>query len=249
MKLEFSLERTVLIRATRQTVFRYFTDSARFATWWGAGSRIDPRPGGEVRIVYPGNEVALGKIVEITEPERIVFTYGYENPSKPILPGGSLVTVTLSEEKEGTRVRLVHDVADAKTRDMHVWGWRFQLSLFANVAAKEQHAEAARRIDAWCDAWNGRGSLDVTSDVVFRDAYACIAGAEELASHIEAARVHMPLTLGRSGEPQLCQGTALCGWTASASDGEVKAKGTNVYEFAPDGRIRAVTGFSESTVA
>jgi uncharacterized protein YndB with AHSA1/START domain len=245
MKLQFSLERTILIRATRQTVFRYFTDSARFASWWGAGSRIDPTPGGEVRIVYPGNEVALGKVVEMTEPERVVFTYGYENPSKPILPGGSLVTVTLSEERGGTRVRLVHEMADEKTRDMHVGGWRFQLSLFANVAAKEQHADAARRIDAWCDAWNGRGSLDVTPDVMFRDAYACISGAADLVSHIEAARVHMPLTLARVGEPRLCQGTALCGWTASAADGAVKARGTNVYEFTAEGRICSVTGFAE----
>jgi uncharacterized protein YndB with AHSA1/START domain len=245
MKFEFSLERTVLIRATRQTVFRYFTDSPRFASWWGEGSRIDPRPGGEVRIVYPGNEVALGKVLEISEPERVVFTYGYENPSKPIPPGGSLVSVTFSEEKGGTRVRLVHEVADAKTRDVHVWGWRFQLSLFANVAANEQHREAARRIDAWCEAWNGRGVLDVTPDVTFRDVYACITGAEELASHIEAARVHMPLTLARSGEPRLCQGTALCGWTASASDGTVKAAGTNVYEFTPEGRICSITGFAQ----
>ena len=245
MKLGFSLERTVLVRATRPTVFRYFTDSVRFASWWGAGSRIDPKPGGEVRIVYPGNEVALGKVVEISEPERIAFTYGYENPSKPIPPGGSLVTVTLSEENGGTRVRLVHDVADAKTRDMHVWGWRFQLSLFANVVASEQHADAARRIDAWCDAWNGKGSLDVTADVTFRDRYACISGAEELASHVEAARVHMPLTLARLGEPRVCQGTALCGWTASDASGTVKARGTNVYEFTPEGRICAVTGFIE----
>ena len=85
----------------------------------------------------------------------------------------------------------------------------------------------------------------MTTEVTFRDAYACITGADELASHIEAARVHMPLTLARSGEPRVCQGTALCGWTASGSDGAVKARGTNVYEFAPDGRIRSVTGFSE----
>ena len=39
MSLEHSLERTVFIAATRATVFRFFTDSERFAAWWGAGSR------------------------------------------------------------------------------------------------------------------------------------------------------------------------------------------------------------------
>src|SRR5438477_11800544 len=47
------LERTVLIRARARTVFRYFTDSERFAAWWGAGSAIEARPGGPVRIRYP----------------------------------------------------------------------------------------------------------------------------------------------------------------------------------------------------
>ena len=36
----------VRIEADRETVFRYFTDSGRWAAWWGAGSTIDPRPGG-----------------------------------------------------------------------------------------------------------------------------------------------------------------------------------------------------------
>ena len=40
--LDYSLERTVTIAARRETVFRYFTDSERFAAWWGAGSTIEP---------------------------------------------------------------------------------------------------------------------------------------------------------------------------------------------------------------
>ena len=47
--LTFVVERTVLIAARRETVFDYFTDSARFAAWWGKGSTIDPRPGGALR--------------------------------------------------------------------------------------------------------------------------------------------------------------------------------------------------------
>ena len=48
--LPHSLDRTIVIRARRETVFRYFTDSLRWAKWWGAGSMIDPefttgRPG------------------------------------------------------------------------------------------------------------------------------------------------------------------------------------------------------------
>jgi len=49
--LPHSLNRAVVIRARRETVFRFFPDSTRFAAWWGSGSAIEPRPGGAVTSV------------------------------------------------------------------------------------------------------------------------------------------------------------------------------------------------------
>ena len=114
--LPHSLERRVVIRAPRDIVFRYFTDSARWAAWWGAGSAIDPRPGGRVSIVYPNGVQASGEILEITEPERIVFTFGYESGT-PIAPGTSRVTITLTTDGDETRIDLTHAFADAAARD------------------------------------------------------------------------------------------------------------------------------------
>ena len=81
--LEHVLERTVVIRARRETVFRYFTDSDRFAAWWGEGSTIDARPGGALRIRHPNGALASGEVVEIVPPRLVVFTYGYEDPARP----------------------------------------------------------------------------------------------------------------------------------------------------------------------
>ena len=134
--LSHTLERSIVIRAQREVVFRFFTDSARWAAWWGAGSTIDPRPGGRVFIRYPGGIEVSGEIVEIDEPERIVFTYGFVAGS-PIPPGSSLVTIALERERAGTRVRLSHAFAEAQVRDEHVQGWRYQLSLFANAVADD----------------------------------------------------------------------------------------------------------------
>ena len=72
--LEFALEKTVLICAKRETVFRYFTDPDRWAAWWGAGSSIEARPGGAMLIRYPNGVTASGRVVEVTPPEGIVFT-------------------------------------------------------------------------------------------------------------------------------------------------------------------------------
>lgn len=255
MKLEHSLQHSVSIRAQRATVFRYFTDPERFARWWGAGSHIDARPGGAVRICYPDRTVALGKIVELVDGERIVFTYGYEDPAKPVAPGGSLVTVTLHDEPSGTRVDLRHDLANAKVRDHHLPGWRYQMALFANVVAAEQQAGAAKMVDRYFACWAQtdaaarRAALAActTADVGFRDAYGCVTGRDQLDAHISAVQMHMAGTaLGRHGEPRQCQGTALVDWRATAADGVPRGQGTNVFELAPDGRIAGVVGFWSS---
>ena len=103
------LDREVLIRATRSTVFRYFTDSARFAAWWGTGSSIDARPGGTVLIRYPNGVEAGGEVVEVAAGERIVFTYGYRDRAKPVAWGASRVTVTFADHAQGTLLTLRHD--------------------------------------------------------------------------------------------------------------------------------------------
>jgi len=82
------LDRTIVIGAPPAAVFRYFTDSSRWAAWWGEGSTIDARPGGRVLVRYPGGVEAAGEVVEVSAPSRIVFSYGYVS-GKPIPPGSS----------------------------------------------------------------------------------------------------------------------------------------------------------------
>lgn len=249
--LPFALQRDVLIRAPRRVVFRYFTDSARFAAWWGAGSTIEGRAGGAVRIVYPGNVVATGTVLAIEPEERITFSYGYEAAGGGIPPGGSRVSITLAEVPEGTRVRLVHEVHDAAVRDQHVQGWRFQLSLFANAVANELFADGTAVADRWLAAWNEPDDARrraafaalTTDDVVFADAYSALRGREDLAAHAAASKVHMPgLTLVRAGAARQCQGMVLADWTAQGADGRTVGRGTNVLELDPAGRVMRAVG-------
>src|SRR3954471_24858410 len=150
--LPHSLERRVVIRAPQDIVFRYFTDSARWAAWWGAGSTIDATPGGRISIVYPNGVKASGEVVEITAPSRIVFTFGFESGT-PMAPGASVVTITLGRRDDETQLDLTHDFAGAAARDEHVQGWRYQLSVFANLVGNDLHGKAADAIDAWFAAW------------------------------------------------------------------------------------------------
>jgi uncharacterized protein YndB with AHSA1/START domain len=247
----FSLERQVLIRATPETVFGFFTDSQRFADWWGPGSTIEGRPGGLVKICYPGSVTASGTVVELTPYTRVVFTYGYDDLAKPIPPGGSRVTVTLEARQDGTLVTLRHDLRDAATRDEHVQGWRYQMAVFAVAAARAQHAGLAAVVDRYFAAWNEPDAARrlellaaTTDDVTFRDAFGCVAGRDDLALHIAAVLKFMPgMTLSRRGELRQVQGAALVEWTATGSDGKPRGEGTNSFELAPDGRIARAVGF------
>jgi uncharacterized protein YndB with AHSA1/START domain len=253
MVLAHSLERTILISATPETVFRFFTDTGRWAAWWGAGSTIDPTPGGAVRIRYPDGTEVAGEVVEITRPQRIVFTYGYAS-GKPFAAGGSRVAIRLEAEGMATRLSLRHDFAEAADRDLHVQGWRYQLSLFGNVVANEVHANAADLVDRWFLAWSiadederARAlSAIASADVQFRDRFSMVSGLADLAAHIGGALRFMPgISLKRSGSVRHCQGTALADWTATAADGQPRARGTSVFVFAPDARISSVVGLWE----
>ena len=248
--LPFQLERSVVIRATPETVFRFFTETEYWARWWGAGSTIDPRPGGRVFIRYPGGNEAAGEVLEVHAPERIVFTYGYAS-GQPIPPGGSRVTIRLEPVSEGSRVHLTHDVADAAVRDEHVQGWRYQMAVFSVVVADLVNSGASAAVDTWFRAWSEpdartteRMLAEVAAPTVaFRDAFSNLTGIADLLPHLTAARKFMPgISLKRIGDVRHCQGTALADWAALAADGTERSRGTNVFVFGPTGKIESVTG-------
>ncbi|MDP1568800.1 MAG: SRPBCC family protein [Vicinamibacterales bacterium] len=248
--LPYRLDRTLTIRAPRTTVFAFFTDSARWAAWWGAGSTIDPRPGGRVYIRHPNGIEAGGEVLEIDAPARLVFSYGFASGT-PMPMGASLVTLTCEPHARGTRVRLVHEFGDEAARDEHVQGWRYQLSLFANVVADDLHRDVATRIDAWHAAWaepdtavRERMLASVaTPDVRFRDRFSAIEGLSELLPHIAATQRFMPgLALARDGEIRHCQGMVLADWIATSADGQPRGRGSNVFILDADGLIESVTG-------
>jgi uncharacterized protein YndB with AHSA1/START domain len=243
------LDREITICARPETVFRYFTDSQRFAKWWGEGSQIDPRPGGTVTIRYPNAVTVTGEVTEIDPPRRIVFTYAYAGK---IPADGSLVTITLGQTAEGTVLKLRHAFSSAKIRDAHVQGWRYQLALFSKAVAEEEQARAPEQVDAFLRAWGNPDAADrrrllescAAPDLVFRDAFSATNGIEEMLANLEAVQIHMPgMTLVRDGDVRQAHGTAIAGWTAQGPDGSPRGRGTNVYDLAPDGRIRRVVGF------
>jgi uncharacterized protein YndB with AHSA1/START domain len=250
--LPHTLSRTVVIRAPRKAVFRFFTDSPRWASWWGSGSTIQPQAGGAVYIRHPNGIEAKGEVLELSAPERIVFSLGYPgNAQMPV--GSSRVTIRLSEVGAGTRLDLTHEFAEAAPRDEHVQGWRFQLSLFANAVTDEVNAKGAELVDAWFDAWAEPDAAArervlariASSEVLFRDRYSNLDSLADLQAHIGASLRFMPgIRLRRAGDVRHCQGELLADWVATADDGKERGRGTNVFVLGPTSMIESVTGFA-----
>jgi uncharacterized protein YndB with AHSA1/START domain len=253
-ELPFDLDRTVVINAKPETVFNYFTDSDRWARWWGAGSTIDPQPGGKVYIRYPNNAEASGEVLEIRHSDLIVFTWGFPS-GNPIPPGSSRVTIRLEPVEQGTRLHLHHEFAEAAARDQHIQGWRYQLSLFANVVANEAFSHAANAIDTWFDAWvitddklrEESFTRIAAPEIRFHDRNSLLEGLVDLAAHSGAAQRFMPgIRLRRKGDIRQCQGTVLANWTAvDATENELMS-GTSVFVFRADGKIVSATGFTQT---
>jgi uncharacterized protein YndB with AHSA1/START domain len=132
---------TRLIDAPRSLVFKAWTQPEHVARWWGPKGFVtihcdmDIRVGGAYRCAMRSPQGTehwkVGVYREIVEPERIVFTFAWEDADGK--PGHELLTtVTLAEE--GTKTRLTLRQAAFETtewRDDHVIGWTSCLDRFA----------------------------------------------------------------------------------------------------------------------
>lgn len=132
---------TRTLAAPRALVFRAWTDPSLLVRWWGPEGftipecRIDVRAGGAWRTCMrspDGNDYKVrGVYREIVEPERLVFTWAWEDEKGD--PGHeTLVTVTFAERDGKTQLRLAHRVFESKkSRDAHRQGWASTLDCLA----------------------------------------------------------------------------------------------------------------------
>jgi uncharacterized protein YndB with AHSA1/START domain len=132
------VERTLRIKARRETVWKYWTDPERMCDWWGSVAELDPRPGGVCRVEMGGGRMMLGEYLELVPHERLVFTFGWApTPGSPdIGPGESRVEVTLIEDAGDTILTLRHTGIPDSAAERHGEGWSHFLPILATVAQR-----------------------------------------------------------------------------------------------------------------
>ncbi len=131
-----------LIDAPRPLVFKAWTKPEHVARWWGPKGftttycDMDIRVGGAYRFCMRSPQGTdhwkRGAYREIVEPERIVFTFAWENADGSLSPE-LLTAVTFAEEAGKTRLTLRQSGFDSvERRDDHLGGWTSCLERFAD---------------------------------------------------------------------------------------------------------------------
>jgi len=131
--------------APRALVFKVWTQPQYIRHWWGPrgyttlSCEIDLRPGGAWRVESrhtDGSKTAeQGVFREIVEPERLVFTHGWESETGK--PGSeTLVTATFAEHEGKTKLTFHQAVFNSvEIRDGHVEGWNQSFDMLAEYLA------------------------------------------------------------------------------------------------------------------
>jgi uncharacterized protein YndB with AHSA1/START domain len=131
--LDRTLTITRVFDAPRALVWKAWTDPRHLANWWGPRHHpaetigADVRTGGRWRhrLVSPETGVALwhhGTFREVTPPERLVFTFVWEEEGER--GRENVVTITFSEQGDKTLMHFTQTPfwSDGE-RDGHGGGW------------------------------------------------------------------------------------------------------------------------------
>ena len=130
---ELTLVITRVFDAPRELVFKAWTDKQHAMMWWGPKHHpatqvdMDVRPGGRWRHCLKSVETGKdlwhrGSFLEVVPPERLVFTFAWEEAGKRGLE--TLVTVKFEELGGQTRMTLHQTPFQSLgERDGHGEGW------------------------------------------------------------------------------------------------------------------------------
>lgn len=124
---------TRLLDAPRELVFKVWTDPKHVARWWGPRDypaksvQMDVRPGGMWRHCLQstdgGTDLWLGGVFrEIVAPERLVFTFAWEEEGERGLE--TVVTVTFADQNGKTLMTFRQAPFQSDNEhDGHRYGW------------------------------------------------------------------------------------------------------------------------------
>ncbi len=130
---ELALKISRIFQASREQVFRAWTDPELLRKWWHMSAdattpiaEVDLRVGGRYRLAMKPTDsddlYIVGGVYQVVDPpKRLVYTWAWEEPAgQP----ESIVTVEFLDRGQTTEVVIEHGAFEsAQRRDEHIGGW------------------------------------------------------------------------------------------------------------------------------
>lgn len=244
-----TVDLTIDVAATPETVFGFLTESASFREWMGATSEMAASGSQPFTVRFPNGDEAVGRIVEAIPGRRVVYAWGYTDGRHQLAPGASQVSLELTGTPLGTRLSLRHSgLPSADSRAAHMQGWQYYCGVLAARAADRQTGRViGDLVAAWVLAWNTGDSAALdrccAAEVLYVDRLTRVSGREALARYIANARAFAPAArVEVEPVPTVTQQFARFEWRMCA-DGRVLATGAAFAELSIDGLFVRVVSF------
>ena len=144
---DLSLTISRIFTSSLQSVFSAWTDPNGLRSWWEPGgttvesAQVDLRAGGGYRIKSTAPQRNLTIIIsgtyrEVDIPQRLVYTWTWQEADDALLVEDSLVTVEFKALDMQTQVSLVHTgFPSLPVRNRHLDGWQQTLESFDQYLA------------------------------------------------------------------------------------------------------------------
>lgn len=101
------IEREIVIDAPVDVVWAIVTAPEHVGSWFSDFAEIDLRPGGKAALTWTEHGTALGWVEEVEPPTRFAMRWARPLGAEPRPENTTLVEFILSEESEGTRLRVI----------------------------------------------------------------------------------------------------------------------------------------------
>ena len=144
-----SIEREVVIDAPVNRVWQLVTEAEHLGRWFGdAGGEVDLRPGGAMELRWTEYGSSRGRIEAVEPPRLFAFRWApFKDPggADPTDGNSTRVEFTLSEEGQGTRLRVVESGFETlatseeqrrKNLDGNTEGWQMELGELQEYATR-----------------------------------------------------------------------------------------------------------------
>ena len=143
-----TISRTV--SATPDRVFVAWTDVAEIAAWWwpqlaGTTYDVDARPGGRFRIHSPAiGATVTGVYTEVDPPQRLAFTWRWEDEGEPEAVVEDMVVVTFEQLDDATVVTVAHTSTAHVPEGGAEQGWNDVMDRLVRFCAETDQSTSSR---------------------------------------------------------------------------------------------------------